>query len=58
MFRMDRHGQCLKKTQYFRPVPQVPACEFSNDERMADNMGLAQQRFQPDVPIPQMRHPH
>jgi hypothetical protein len=58
MFRMDRHGQCLQKREYLRPVFEVPARKFSRNERMAGNMAFVQKRFKPGVPIPQMRHPY
>jgi hypothetical protein len=48
----------MQKRKYFRPVLEIPTRKFSYDEIMAGNTAFVQQRFKPDVPIPQMRHPH
>jgi hypothetical protein len=58
MLRPDGRRERLQQREYFRPVYEIPAGEFTDDERMAKRPAFSQQGFQPNGSMPQMRHPN
>jgi hypothetical protein len=57
MLRRNCLGECLEMDEDFRPVPEIAAGEFADDDRMAKDPAFIQQRRQSLVSLPQMGHP-
>ena len=58
MFRKVRRRERGKKRQYLRPVLEVSAGEFADDEGMADNLSIIQQCFKSDLSVSKVLYPH
>lgn len=57
MLRLSGEGERLKQGEDFRPVLEMSAREFADDERVADRVAVRQQALKPGLSLPQMRHP-
>lgn len=57
MLHLGRPWERLKQGEYLRPVPDLSAGEFADDEWVTDHISVIQQTFEPCGALPQMRHP-
>jgi hypothetical protein len=58
MFYLGCRGERVKKGENFGPVLEIPASEFTDNERMTDHITVIQQYLKPSISFQQMCHPH
>jgi len=42
MFCLYRHRECFEERKYLRSILEIPASEFANNKRMANNVSIIQ----------------